>query len=146
MKNFIWPIRVYYEDTDVGGFVYHTNYLKFMERARTEWLREMGFDQTQLKQHDHLVFVVRKMTVDYLKPALFNDLLLVKTYITRKGKASLTMSQEVVRGMEVLCKTSVKLALINVNNQRPRPIPTDMLTRFNEQITCNQQPQTANNE
>jgi acyl-CoA thioester hydrolase len=127
MNEFIWPIRVYHEDSDAAGIVYYANYLKFMERARTEWLRDMGFEQTQLKQQHNLIIVVRKISIDYLKPALFNDLLHIKTRIIQRGKASMTMAQEVLRDTEILCTAAVKVAAINVNNQRPQPFPPDIL-------------------
>ena len=126
MSEFVWPIRVYYEDTDAGGFVYHTNYLKFMERARTEWLRDLGFEQTQLKQQYNLVFVVRQLSIDYLKPALFNDLLHVTSKLTI-GKASMIFTQQVLREADILCRAVVKIAAINLVKQRPQPIPPEIL-------------------
>ncbi|EDN67062.1 4-hydroxybenzoyl-CoA thioesterase [Beggiatoa sp. PS] len=129
-NEFIWPIRVYYEDSDAGGFVYHTNYLKFMERARTEWLRHLGFEQTQLREQYHLVFVVRKLSIDYLKPALFNDLLNVTSRLTQMGKVSITFNQQVLRDTEVLCEAVVKIAAINPIDQRIQPLPWDMLKIF----------------
>ncbi|MEJ1469461.1 MAG: YbgC/FadM family acyl-CoA thioesterase, partial [Candidatus Sedimenticola sp. (ex Thyasira tokunagai)] len=77
MMEFIWPVRVYYEDTDSGGVVYYANYLKFMERARTEWLRQLGFEQDELLEKEGILFAVRRVAVDYLRPARFNDELLV---------------------------------------------------------------------
>ncbi|OQY56593.1 MAG: tol-pal system-associated acyl-CoA thioesterase [Candidatus Parabeggiatoa sp. nov. 2] len=127
MNEFIWPIRVYYEDTDAGGFVYHTNYLKFMERARTEWLRELGFEQTQLRAQYNLVFVVRQLSIDYLKTALFNDLLHINTSLTHMGKVRMTLTQQVLRDAEILCTAVVKIAAINVIKQRPQAIPPDIL-------------------
>ncbi len=130
MKNvneFVWPIRVYYEDTDAAGIVYYANYLKFMERARTEWLRELGFEQTQLKQQYHLIFLVRHMSIDYLKPALFNDLLHIKTNLTQLGKVRMVMAQQVQRDAEILCTAVIKIAAINVINRRPQAIPPNVL-------------------
>jgi acyl-CoA thioester hydrolase len=127
MKEFLWQLRVYHEDTDTGGIVYHANYLKFMERARTEWLRDLGFEQTQLKQQHNLIMVVRKMSIDYLKPALFNDLLHITARVTKMGKVSLTMTQQVLRDAEILCAADVKLAAINATNMRPKPLPSDII-------------------
>ncbi len=127
MNEFIWSIRVYYEDTDAAGIVYYANYLKFMERARTEWLRDMGFEQTQLKQEHKMIFVVRKFSIDYFKPALFNDILYIKTRMTQLGKASMIMTQEVLRDAEILCRAVVKLAAINAINQRPQAMPPDII-------------------
>jgi len=94
--KFYWPVRVYYEDTDNGGVVYYANYLKFMERARTEWLRSLGLEQDRLINEQGIIFAVRSVQVDYLKPALFNQLLSVSAEIIATGKASLTFKQEVV--------------------------------------------------
>lgn len=93
--GFNWPIRVYYEDADTAGVVYYANYLKFMERARTEWLRQHGVEQDLLRQDQGLVFAVRSVQVDYLKPARFNQLLSVSVDITERGKASATLAQEI---------------------------------------------------
>ena len=130
MNNFIWSIRVYYEDTDAAGVVYYANYLKFMERSRTEWLRQLGVDQIQLKQHYNLVFVVRQMTIDYLRPALLDDLLKIVTYMTHLGKASITMNQKILRQTEVLCIATIKIACVNIVNLRPQPIPPEILKEF----------------
>lgn len=94
---FLWPIRVYYEDTDAGGVVYHTNYIKFMERSRTEWLRKLGFEQDELRDKDGVIFAVRSVQVDYFFPAKFNDELMVSSKVIKFGKASITIEQEIVR-------------------------------------------------
>lgn len=132
MNEFTWPIRIYHEDTDAGGVVYYANYLKFMERARTEWLRQLGIEQTQLKQQHQVIFVVRQVTVDYLKPAWFNDLLQVITHINHLGKASMTMTQTILRQHEALCTATIKIALVNLVNLRPQPFPTELLKTFRE--------------
>ena len=93
METFVWPVRVYYEDTDSGGVVYYANYLKFMERARTEWLRHRGFEQDALLRDHRLLFAVRSLTVDYHRPARFNDQLEVVSEIAATGGASLTFVQ-----------------------------------------------------
>ncbi len=128
MKQFIWPVRVYHEDTDGGGVVYYANYLKFMERARTEWLRDLGIEQTQIKQQYNMIFVVRKLTIDYLKPALFNDLLQVTSHLIHIGKVSITMNQQISRDEgTLLCKAEVKIASINTTNQRPLRFPAAIM-------------------
>jgi len=86
---FLWPIRIYYEDTDSGGVVYYANYLKFMERARTEWLRAEGFEQDELLAKENVIFAVRSVQVDYLLPAKFNEEVVVSTKVLKKGKARL---------------------------------------------------------
>jgi len=85
---FDWPVRVYYEDTDAGGVVYHSKYLNFMERARTEWLRHLGFEQTVLRDDMQILFVVHSMSIDFKKPAKFNDLLQVSSELEKLGRSS----------------------------------------------------------
>src|SRR5918992_960806 len=94
---FIWPVRVYYEDTDSGGVVYYANYLKFMERARSEWLRAIGYEQDMLTEQHGLLFAVRSAAVDFLRPARFNELLQVSAVVTHMGRASLWVEQQVSR-------------------------------------------------
>jgi len=130
MTDFVWPIRVYHEDTDASGIVYHTNYLKFMERARTEALRDKGIEQPQLKQLHNLVFVIRRLSVDYLKPAYFNDLLNITVRMTKLGKASFVMAQQILRESEILCQGTIKIGAINVVSQRPQPMPLDIIQRL----------------
>src|SRR4030066_1801109 len=96
-KIFSMPVRVYYEDTDSGGVVYHSNYLNFMERARTEWLRALGFEQDELLRRDGVIFAVRSANIEFLKPARFNDLLQATVQISRRGQASLSFAQEIRR-------------------------------------------------
>jgi acyl-CoA thioester hydrolase len=129
---FIWPVRVYYEDTDAGGVVYYANYLKFMERARTEWLRSFGFEQDRLLQEYGIIFAVRSVQVGYHRPALFNDALEVSSSLLEKGRASLTFSQEVKRqeSSALLCSGKVKIACVDMREMRPVPIPKELLAEF----------------
>lgn len=130
MAEFHWPVRIYYEDTDSGGVVYYANYLKYMERARTEWLRSHGLEQDTLRDEQGVIFAVRSVQVDYLRPARFNQLLSVSAEIIETGKASMTFRQEVVLNNnsanvdgEVLCRGQVKIACLNAESMRPCPIP-----------------------
>ncbi len=134
MKEFILPIRVYYEDTDAGGIVYHANYIKFLERTRTEWLRELGFELTDLMQQYNLVIVVRRITIDYLRPALFNELLESTVQLTKLGKASMTLKQQVLRQGDILCSAVVKVAAINVVNMRPQAVPNTLFKALQEAV------------
>ena len=125
---FTWPVRVYYEDTDTGGVVYYANYLKFMERARTEWLRALGFEQDDLIKNEKMIFAVRSVQVDYLRPALFNQELEVTAAIASAGKASVVFDQEIVRYQpdgqrEVLTRGKAKLACLDSETLRPRQLP-----------------------
>ena len=125
MNEFLWPVRVYYEDTDAGGVVYYANYLKFMERARTEWLRELGFEQDALRDEEGVIFAVRAVSVDYLRPAHFNDALQVSVRTLRAGKASVMLAQAVMRDGQVdpLCAATVKLASVDARTLRPKAVP-----------------------
>lgn len=102
MKEFNWPVRVYYEDTDAGGVVFYANYLKFFERARTEMLRSVGFEQDNLLAEQNLIFVVRSVKVDYLKPARFNELLDVSAKVIEYKKTNFTFEQAITRQQDTL--------------------------------------------
>ncbi len=134
MPEFIFPIRVYYEDTDSGGVVYYANYLKFMERARTEYLRSLGFEQDQLIADDGVLFVVRSIQVDYLRPARFNQLLQVSAQVAEIGKASLLFAQRVLPAQSedsrVFCTGQVKVACLDAGTLRPVAIPPRMLSQL----------------
>jgi acyl-CoA thioester hydrolase len=122
---------VYYEDTDAGGVVYYANYLKFFERARTEMLRTMGFEQDQLRRDEGVLFVVRSVQVDYLRSALFNELLQVSSEVIDAKKASLHFNQQICRDTEVLCTGSIRIACLDANTLRPKAIPTYLLESLN---------------
>ena len=125
---FVWPVRIYYEDTDAGGVVYYANYLKYMERARTEWLRRLGFEQDDLRQRDGVLFIVHHVSLDYLKPGRFNDLLEVSVRIQRRGRVSLELAQEVRRPPgEVLCSGMVRIVCVDAASLRPRTLPADVV-------------------
>ena len=123
MTQFDWPVRVYYEDTDGGGVVYHANYLKFMERARTEWLRSLGFEQTALKSRMRIMFVVRGLALQYLRPAQFDDALMVSTRLTRTGRSLLQFEQTIRRDDTLLTRATVEVACIDAEKFKPVPIP-----------------------
>ncbi len=125
--NFEWPVTVYYEDTDAGGVVYHSNYLKYFERARTELLRNVGVSQQTLLEQN-IGFVVRHMDIDFLQGARLDDHLVVKTAIAEAKKASLTFCQEIVNPEEkTLCKAMVKVACIDNEKMRPIAIPQSIV-------------------
>ncbi|MDO5642668.1 MAG: tol-pal system-associated acyl-CoA thioesterase [Paracoccus sp. (in: a-proteobacteria)] len=118
-----WPIRVYYEDTDLAGIVYYANYLRFIERARSEWLRDLGLDQNRLKDEDGAVFAVRRVEADYLSPARFDDALEVSTALARLTPARIVLDQQVMRGADVLFTARVTLAVLGPD-MRPRRLPS----------------------
>jgi acyl-CoA thioester hydrolase len=121
--SFDWPVRVYWEDTDAGGVVYYANYLKFLERARTEWLTAIGLEQDQLAADAGVLFVVRRVEADYLRPARFNDRLLVRSQLMELGRASFGLAQEVLRGSERLLSAQVQVACVEPVGFRPTRIP-----------------------
>jgi acyl-CoA thioester hydrolase len=127
-NSFQWPVRVYYEDTDAGGVVFYANYLKLYERARTEMLRDMGFEQDQLITQESVIFVVRSVQVDYLKPAKFNDLVVVTAELSLVKSASLTFEQIIKRGDDVLSTATIQIACLDAKFMRPKQIP-DTLKR-----------------
>jgi len=129
-KTFSIPIRVYYEDTDTGGVVYHSNYLNFMERARTEWLRSFGFEQDELRRRDGVIFAVSAVNIAFRRPARFNELLAVTVEVVRRGAASLTLAQEVRRADEVLASAEVRIACIDVERFAPVAIPAPVAARI----------------
>jgi acyl-CoA thioester hydrolase len=131
-STFAWPVRVYYEDTDAGGVVYHGNYLKFCERARTEWLRSLGFEQTDLVAQHGLVFVVRSAAVKYLRPAKFNDELTVLARIARLGRCAFEFEQEVWRNEERLVTAQVEVVCVTAVGFKPVSIPEHIRNKIQE--------------
>ncbi len=132
VNPFMWPVRVYYEDTDSGGIVYHANYLRFFERARTEWLRSLGFEQDRMREELGTLFVVHSLTIRYNKPAVFNDLLQVVTRISRYRGASLEFDQRILseNGETTLCEATVTVACIDADRLVPRPVPKALIAEI----------------
>lgn len=130
MDEFEWPVRVYYEDTDSGGVVYHSNYLNFMERARTEWLRALGFEQDKIRSEYQLLFAVHSMQLTYKRPARFNDALLIRSRLKKAAGASMLFEQNIYRGEELLCEASVRIACLDAESFRPKSIPNSILTEM----------------
>ena len=126
--EFSWPVRVYYEDTDAGGVVYYANYLKFLERARTEFLRELGFEQDQLKQEYGIIFAVHSLSIRYIKPAVFNDALTATAEIIDLGSARLTFKQMITRDKDQtsICSAEVTIACLNAEKFSPARIPANI--------------------
>jgi len=120
---FQWPVRVYYEDTDAAGIVYHASYLRFMERARTEWLRSRGLEPTRLEREDGVVFVVSRIDVRYRRPARLDDALAVEADVSQVGRASFHMSQRVLRGGDLLCTAELRVGCLDSTSLRPRALP-----------------------
>jgi acyl-CoA thioester hydrolase len=128
-QRFVLPIRVYYEDTDASGVVYHSRYLNFMERARTEWLRALGFEQHRLAAREGVVFAVHRAEVDFLRPARFDELLSVSAEIGERHRASLSFHQEIRRGGDdlLLCRARIRVACLEAARFRPCPLPPGLM-------------------
>ena len=125
--TFSFPIRVYWEDTDAGGVVYHASYLRFLERGRTEWVRAQGIGQHALRASDDLVLAVRDMQIDFLRPARLDDELRVTVELLERRPASFSVAQELFRGDECLVRARVRIASLRASTFKPRPLPGWML-------------------
>lgn len=131
LNIFKWPVTIYYEDTDVGGVVYHANYLKFFERARTEYLRKIGLNQQQLFSQN-MSFVVRSLNIDFLRGAKLDDQLMVHTVVQNIRRASIEFSQKLVNNNnEVLCKALVNVACVDPTKMKPIALPEQLKLEIN---------------
>jgi len=124
---FSWPVRVYWEDTDAGGIVFYANYLKFFERARTEWLRSLGVSQGSLRETAHGIFIVGETSVRYLAPSRLDDELLVTAELEALGKASLIIRQQARRGETLLAEGTIRIGWVDATTLRPGRIPPAIL-------------------
>ena len=127
---FTLPVRIYWEDTDAGGIVYYANYFKFMERARTEWLRSLGVEQEQLRAEHQRLFVVVDVEAHFRRPARYGELLDVTCEVAETARASLTFKQEIFRrgsGGELLLEGRVRVACLDAQSYRPRPLPAGLI-------------------
>ena len=127
---FSWPLRIYYEDTDLSGVVYHANYLRYFERARTEWVRALGLAQDRLMQSEGLAFTVADLQIRYLRPARLDDDLEVTVTVVQQRRASLLFDQQLRRERapnEILATAQVRVACVDVRSFRPRPLPAQLM-------------------
>lgn len=131
---FRWPVRVYWEDTDAGGVVYHASYLRFLERARSEHLRHLGIEQEALRKDNNVVFVVRDIAIGFLKPARLDDLLDVSVVLAGRRPASLMFQQQILRRSDglLLVEASVRAACVDAAGFRPRPIPDGLFVEISK--------------
>jgi len=131
--EFIWQVRVYYEDTDAGGVVFYANYLRFMERARTEWLRSVGFEHEQLNNDHDLIFAVKNVTIDYKKPGRLDDLLTITSTILKSRGASITFQQTIKNEKdELLTQAEIKVACLNASTLKASAMPEELLSELNK--------------
>jgi acyl-CoA thioester hydrolase len=127
---FEFPVRIYWEDTDAGGIVFYANYLKFFERARTEWLRSLGLGQQELRERTGGMFVVSETQVKYHRPAQLDDLLRVTASLSENGRVSLTIKQQAFRDNTLLCEGSIRIGWVDASSLKPSRIPTSVLERL----------------
>jgi acyl-CoA thioester hydrolase len=128
-NRFAWPVRVYYEDTDAQGVVYYANYFKFMERARTEWIRSLGIEQDSMLRDQRRMFVVVESRAEFVIPARFNDELIVTAALLEKARASFLIEQNIYRGSlegELLCRGNTRAAFVNADTLRPARLPESL--------------------
>jgi acyl-CoA thioester hydrolase len=130
MPEFAFPIRVYWEDTDAGGIVYYANYLKFFERARTEWLRQIGVQQGALREQAGGMFVVAEASLKYHQPARLDDELAVTVQIQDSGRAALTLAQQAWRGPRLLCEGIVRIGWVDAASMKPARIPPVVMEKI----------------
>ena len=124
---FRFTMRVYWEDTDAAGIVFYANYLKFFERARSEWLRSLGFEQERLRSESGVAFVVTETSVRYRRPARLDDVIAVTVEVRHRGQASLEVAQEAWRADELLAAGTIRIGCVDLGTVRPRRFPNDML-------------------
>lgn len=127
---FTLPVRVYYQDTDAGGVVYHSTYLNFMERARYEWMRELGLDIKALTQVHKVLFMIRSLNIEYFKPALLDDLLQVTVQAADLGRARITLSQHVLRGQSTLASATTQVVCVGADTLKLASLPTSLRHKF----------------
>jgi acyl-CoA thioester hydrolase len=128
--DFRFTLRVYWEDTDAGGVVFYANYLKYFERARTEWLRSLGIEQEALRRELGGMFIVTDTTVSYRRPARLDDALDVTARLLELRRASLQISQQAWRGAELLTQGTIRLAFVDTTSFRPQPLPANLLQKL----------------
>lgn len=131
---FLFPLRVYYEDTDAGGIVYHSIFLNFAERARTECLRHMGLEQTILKEKENIIFVVTKAEIAYKRPARLDDILVVETRLNTIRKARMSMRQIVQKGETVLAEMTIEIACVSLDTFKSKPVPAHLIEIFKQHL------------
>ena len=128
--QFNWSIRVYYEDTDAGGVVYHAQYLNFLERARTEWLRHFGFEHASLRENEAVIFVVHSINIQFKKSAKLDDFLTISSQVAEIGRASFEFLQTISLNQQILIQAQVKLACVDAISFKPKPFPQPILMKL----------------
>jgi acyl-CoA thioester hydrolase len=129
-RSFAYPVTIFWEDTDAGGVVYYANYLRFLERCRTQWLKALGVDQLKLRAQRSLQFVVVNVSVDFLRPAVLNDEVIVTAELGKLTGATIEFKQAIWRGDERLIDANARVACLDSGSLKPRPIPKDLFTEW----------------
>ena len=129
-EAFTWQARVYYEDTDAAGVVFYASYLRYMERARTEWLRSLGFEQARLRREHNIVFAVRRQSIDYKKPGRLDDLLTITARLLKQRANMLLFQQRITRDQTLLTRAAVSVACLRADTLKSAPIPRALAARF----------------
>lgn len=129
-EAFTWQARVYYEDTDAAGVVFYASYLRYMERARTEWLRSLGFEQARLRWEHNIVFAVRSQSIDYKKPGRLDDLLTITACLLKQRANMLLFQQLITREQTLLTRATVRVACLRADTLKSAPIPRALAARF----------------
>ncbi|NQT59885.1 MAG: YbgC/FadM family acyl-CoA thioesterase [Bacteroidetes bacterium] len=131
---FVYPVRVYFSDTDAGGVVYHSRYLDFAEHARSEFMRNLGGSQQEIMETDGTVFVIRSVSADFIKPAKLDDLLTVRTEVVKCANVVVVFRQRVMLGDELLCNLQIKAGYISLREGRPVPMPIEWKTKISSML------------
>ena len=131
MHGFAWQVRVYYQDTDAGGIVYHARYLDFMERARTEWLRDLGIDLSRMMAEQQCMFVASSVTIDYLKSARLDDMLTVSAIPTKIARTYIDLNQDIFCGSTQLARAQVRIACVDTARMRPARLRREVSASIN---------------
>ena len=134
INYFSFPVRVYYQDTDSGGVVYHSTYLNFMERARYEWLRELGFNANSLIEDHKVLFMVRSIEIHYLKPAMLDDLLHITVSAQEIGRSRITLSQDILRSQVKLTNATVHVVCVGAETHKPVSIPVPLREKIGKTV------------
>lgn len=129
---FSYPVRVYYQDTDTGGVVYHATYLDFMERARYEWLRELGFEVDAMIRSHQMIFLVRSLNIEYFKPALLDDLLQITVQASEIGRSRITLQQQVFRGDSLLVNATIHVVCVGTETLKPISVPLPLRQKIDK--------------
>jgi len=133
LSEFAWPVRVYWEDTDGGGIVYYANYLRFLERARTEWLRSIGFDQSRLAAESKLAFVVASVSIEYKRPARLDDVLTINCQAQARRSSTLVFKQQILKQTDLIASAEAQVVCVDLQRMKPVRIPETLIRQLSNE-------------